>query len=1409
MVQTGCTPPLNWKKIRLRRCSNDSLLNIAMTESSQPILAKPALTFKTKVTPTDTSYHLTQVVLDTDSGSIGVDNRCTACISHDPADFVGELQPCAKSIKGFGGTQTPLIKQGTLLWKWEDDQGLQHKFLIPNSFYVPSGKCRLLSPQHWAQTNYKEDRIATTSSRRIILTWGKGAYTRTMDLGKSDNVGTFRLSPGFKQYHQFCVAAATSEWDDNDPIMASPAAVVEEETDPPDIRTSGTQTPRPWDSLKTDHSFSQDHPTKEAGTVDPHTAAQEVNPLSSQDQDQEEAPLTIPDLTHTENRQEETAHTDAGLLLQYHYKYGHISFARLRRMAQQRIIPYRLRNLDSPACAACLYGKAKRRPWRGPSRKNFQKTNKVHHPGQVVSVDQLVSPTPGFIAQMTGILTTKRYRYATVYVDHYSKFSYLYLQKTATAEETVEGKRAFERHAAENGIKIEHYHADNGIFRANAWVQDCLHRDTPQAITYAGVDAHHANGMAESRIKDLQDNGLTMILHAAQRWVGNITTNLWPYALRQANMAYNNTPLLSDPTGHTPMQLFTQTEVQDNPKHWQPFGCPTYVLKQELRSPGGIHHKWQPRSIAGIYLGKSPIHSHNVALVLNRDTGLVSPQFHVQFDPLFSTTADLNAHSLWQIRAGFASHTAHTLHRGIKPKSRSQRRHARKVQAMDPFQPPQGAWGEDSLSQQANDQEGEKGSDNGQQSQPSTEDTSKTSTEATSKTSAEANSKTLAKANTRANSKTSAEAHSKTSAEASKAAHLEGEPPTAATELPPPYQALERPEDIDQLQQQHRRRSKRKRKPVDRWTTAMQTIISNTIKENVRETEGDIQGEMFCYKAMFPREDTITAEQVDDPITAYKASTDPDTMYMHQAMKEPDRKEFQEAMVKEVTDQLSNGNFSLIKIEEVPRGSTILPCVWQMKRKRDIQTRQIKKYKARLNVDGSRMKKGIHYDRVYSPVAGWASIRMLLILVAINNWHTMQIDYVQAFPQAPVEKDLYMKVPAGFKVQEGTNNEYALKLHKNVYGQKQAGRVWYRYLTKKLIKDLGFIKSTTDECVFYRGNIIYVLYTDDSIIAGPDREEIQQVIADLKTAQLEVTVEGTLEDFLGVHIKRETDGSINLTQPHLAEQIVKDLGVSNPKTHSKPTPAKSSKILFAHKDSADFDESFHYRSVVGKLNYLEKSTRPDLAYAAHQCARFSSQPKKEHGEALRWIGRYLKANHDKGLILKPTPGKGLEVHVDADFAGNWNREETENRDTARSRHGFVISYEGCPVIWKSSLQTEIALSSTESEYTGLSYALREAIPLMRLLQEMKHHKIVTDASPPRIHCRVYEDNSGALEMAREYKYRPRTKFLNIKLHHFRDYVERGDISIHKIGTEDQPADYMTKPLDERTFVKHRKVVQGW
>ena len=143
----------------------------------------------------------------------------------------------------------------------------------------------------------------------------------------------------------------------------------------------------------------------------------------------------------------------------------------------------------------------------------------------------------------------------------------------------------------------------------------------------------------------------------------------------------------------------------------------------------------------------------------------------------------------------------------------------------------------------------------------------------------------------------------------------------------------------------------------------------------------------------------------------------------------------------------------------------------------------------------------------------------------------------------------------------------------------------------------------------------------------------------------------------------------------------------------------------------------------------------------------------EHANAVKWIGKYLKGTSTEGTIMRPDRDKSLEVYVDADFAGNWDPNLAgKDRSTARSRHGYYITYGGMPIAWKSTLQQEIALSSTESEITGMSYALREAIPVMRILNEMSERGYKINAKTTTVHCRVFEDNSGAIEIAKVDKY---------------------------------------------------------
>jgi len=241
-------------------------------------------------------------------------------------------------------------------------------------------------------------------------------------------------------------------------------------------------------------------------------------------------------------------------------------------------------------------------------------------------------------------------------------------------------------------------------------------------------------------------------------------------------------------------------------------------------------------------------------------------------------------------------------------------------------------------------------------------------------------------------------------------------------------------------------------------------------------------------------------------------------------------------------------------------------------------------------------------------------------------------------------------------------------------------------------------------------------------------------------------------------------------------------------------------------------EKWNYRSVIGKLDFLEKSTRPDIAYAVHQCARFSENPKENHSKAVKRIIRYLAGTKDKGLELRPnsTNPPQVDCYVDADFCGNWTPHTALNDPvTAKSRTGYVLRLAGCPLVWASKLQTETALSTTEAEYIALSTALREAIPLMNLVSEVQDLQVASIYGRAAVHCKVFEDNSGALEPARTPKMRPRTKHINVKLHHFREHVEKGMISIHAVSTLQQLADIFTKPLGIELFCRFRKAILGW
>ena len=317
------------------------------------------------------------------------------------------------------------------------------------------------------------------TGKEAKLEWNGRKSKATLQLDRKANVFDLLLAPGVQAYQSFVEEAGLES--DLDPVTAMDATYVTDDEEPlsPEPREEDL---RQWES---DWESNQQEGAQlsegETGETTPAFRQEPVLIDFLPEDNQTSEQVVYPD------KEDKPMDNHVAELLRVHHRLNHVPFAKLKVMAKQGLIPKRLQHVEAPACSACLYGKASRKPWRSKPKKD-KKVRVATKVGEIVSVDMLKSPIPGLIAQMSGWITGKRYWYSTVFVDHYSRFGYVHNQKTQSAAETLEGKLIFERRAALYGVKILHYHADNGIFVSKAWKEDCLQKK--QGFSYSGVNAH-------------------------------------------------------------------------------------------------------------------------------------------------------------------------------------------------------------------------------------------------------------------------------------------------------------------------------------------------------------------------------------------------------------------------------------------------------------------------------------------------------------------------------------------------------------------------------------------------------------------------------------------------------------------------------------------------------------------------------------------------------------------------------------------------------------------------------------------------------------------------------------------------------------------------------------------------------
>lgn len=511
----------------------------------------------------------------------------------------------------------------------------------------------------------------------------------------------------------------------------------------------------------------------------------------------------------------------------------------------------------------------------------------------------------------------------------------------------------------------------------------------------------------------------------------------------------------------------------------------------------------------------------------------------------------------------------------------------------------------------------------------------------------------------------------------------------------------------------------------------------------------------------------------------------------------PNSKQWSDSMQLELDRLREIDTFSII--DKLPPGRRPLKSKWVLKVKKDIFGKEI--HKARLTIKGCAQKPGIDFNETFSPVAKLSSIRMILSLAAAQNLYLHQFDVQNAFPNAELEEDIYMHPPIEMNLPSGT----LLKLNRALYGLRQASRSWNKLLSTTLTS-IGFKQLISDSCIYTKeennSTTIVMIYVDDIIVAAPTETIITNLYQQLNSKfKVNRTV---LNRCLGFQLEQNrATQSLRVNKDDYTRQLINQHFNHICQIPYRKTPmdqnAHLSRTQCPNDETAKRHmEQYPYRSIIGGLNYLAVTIRPDICFAVNYLSRFMDNPGIDHWTQLLNTLAYVR-DHPNASIVYSDPQHMTYCHhgqiynmkpnqlycfVDADFASS----DTDNRF---STSGYIILFNGGAVSWKSQKQRRVAGSPTEAEYIALYEASKEVIWLKNILNELGF-----DTPNPAL---IFEDNTSTIRAAYNPVEHSKLKHLDISYHAVRQFIELNKVAVISISTENQIADILTKSLPTKQF----------
>ena len=510
-----------------------------------------------------------------------------------------------------------------------------------------------------------------------------------------------------------------------------------------------------------------------------------------------------------------------------------------------------------------------------------------------------------------------------------------------------------------------------------------------------------------------------------------------------------------------------------------------------------------------------------------------------------------------------------------------------------------------------------------------------------------------------------------------------------------------------------------------------------------------------------------------------------------------------EAIQAELTALIANGTWDVVV---PPKNANIVTSKWVFKAKMHVDG-TLEKLKARLVARGFSQMYGIDYTDTFAPTVKFDTIRLFLVIVALEDLECHQVDVNNAFTESFLKEEIYMKPPPDVDLAPGQ----ALLIRRSLYGLKQAARDWHERCVKELRK-LGFEQTAADSCLLRHNErgILLLVYVDDIQVAAQSMQQVNWFKNEFKKV-FKIKDLGEIDKILGIRITRNRKArTLRIDQSHYLSEVLDSLHMNADKHERTKLPINGYDALRPAGPDDERIDPKDYQHKVGKLMWAAIQTRPDISFSIGRLSQYLSDPAIHHGQALKTLLRYIRSTVDYGIVY----GKGLDIsgslNINSKLKAYSDSDYAADKLNRKSILGYVYMFGGGPISWMSRKQKSVATSTTEAEYMALSTCAKEGLWIAQLLKDMGYDKYlgnklnqvtITEDIKHKAHSPVQllGDNQAANLLVKDAHIHERSKHIDVAYHHIRDLHKRNLIQLDYIPSADMVADGLTKPLPGDKF----------